>query len=266
MGIAANGRYIYGVRAGETDVFITTLNAARADAERASVRYPGRNVNPAWSPDGHQLAYLSRRGSENFGQEARAIVIRSLDSGEERELLPHLAHMEQVRWSPDSASLLVSGSDGKGRAGLYIVDAHSAAVTPVVREADAPFRGYEGAWSAKGKSVVYLRGSEARSRSLTTGEETVLHKGAELHHLVASPDGKSIAFVSGTSTIVIAGDMPRTIPCDGVTELEWSRDLIAAKGVELWRIPLDGAPPVQLDTPGNRKPGFSLHPTATGSR
>lgn len=45
-----------------------------------------------------------------------------------------------------------------------------------------------------------------------------------------------------------------------MTELEWSRDLIAAKGVELWRIPLDGAPPVQLDTPGNRKPGFSLHP------
>ena len=67
-----------------------------ADAKRASVRYPGRNINPAWSRDGEQLAYLSRRGSENFGQEARAIVIRSLVSGEERELLPRLAHMERV--------------------------------------------------------------------------------------------------------------------------------------------------------------------------
>ena len=94
---------------------------------------------------------------------------------------------------------------------VCILSTPSAAVTPVVREADAPFRGYEGVWSNDGKSVVYLRGSEARSRRITTGEETVLHKGAELHHLVASPDGKSIAFVSGTSTIVIAGDMPRTI-------------------------------------------------------
>ena len=100
MGITTGNRFIYGVRAGETDVFVTTLSAPQADAKRASVRYPGRNVNPAWSRDGQQLAYLSRRGSENFGQEARAIVIRSLASGEERELLPRLAHMEQVRWSP----------------------------------------------------------------------------------------------------------------------------------------------------------------------
>lgn len=262
MGITDNGRYIYGVRAGETDVFITALSAANVStgAKRASSRYPGRNVNPSWSPDGRRLAYLSRRGSENFGQEARAIVIRSPGSGEERELLPRLAHMEQIRWSPDSASLLVGGSDGKGRAGLYIVDAKSAAVTPVVREADAPFRGYEGVWREDGRSIVYLHGSEARSRDLATGEETVLYKGAGLHHLVASPGGKSVAVASGTSSIVILGGTPRTIPFPGITELDWSRDLIAAKGTGLWRIPLDDSPPVQLDTPGNRKPGFSVHP------
>ncbi len=140
MGITTGHRSIYGVRRGETDVFVMSLSTLQADAKRASVRYPGRNVNPTWSRDGQQLAYLSRRGSENFGREARAIVIRSLASGEERELLPRLAHTEQVRWSPDGASLLVSGSDGKGRAGLYIVDVKSAAVTPVVRDADAATR------------------------------------------------------------------------------------------------------------------------------
>ena len=45
---------------------------------------------------------LSRRGSENFGQESRAIVIRSLERDDERELLPKLAHIERIRWRPDS--------------------------------------------------------------------------------------------------------------------------------------------------------------------
>lgn len=27
---------------------------------------------------------------------------------------------------------------------------------------------------------------------------------------------------------------------------------------ELWRIALDGSPPMQLDAPGNRKPGFRV--------
>jgi Tol biopolymer transport system component len=261
MGITTGNRFIYGVRAGETDVFVTSLSAPQADAKRASVRYPGRNVNPTWSRDGQQLAYLSRRGSENFGQEARAIVIRSLASGEERELLPRLAHMEQIRWSPDGASLLVSGSDGKGRAGLYIVDAKSAAVTPVVRDADAPFQGYEGVWSGDGKSVVYVhRDSDVRSRLLSSGEESVLHKGAGIHHLVASPDGKTFAAASGGGSILLLGDEARSIPFSGATELDWSCNLIAARGAELWRIPLDGSAPAPLETPGNRKPGFSVHP------
>ena len=261
LGITTGNRFIYGVRAGETDVFVTTLSAPQANAKRASARYPGRNVNPAWSRDGQQLAYLSRRGSENFGQEARAIVIRSLASGEERELLPRLAHMEQLRWSPDGASLLVGGSDGKGRAGLYIVDVKSAAVTPVVRDADAPFQGYEGVWSGDGKSVVYLNGySEVRSRLLASGEESVLYKGAALRHLVASPDGKTFAVASGGESIIVLGNEARSISFSGATELDWSCNLIAARGGELWRIPLDGSAAVRLEAPGNRKPGFSVHP------
>jgi hypothetical protein len=45
-----------------------------------------------------------------------------------------------------------------------------------------------------------------------------------------------------------------------LTELEWGRDLVAGRSAELWRIPVDGAPPVKIDSPGNRDSGFSLHP------
>ncbi len=260
LGITASNEFIYGVRAGETDVFVTTLSAARADAKRASARYPGRNMSPAWSSDGAHLAYLSRRGSENFGQESRAIVVRSLETGAERELLPKLAHMERVRWAADNTTLLVSGSDGKGRAGLFRVDVNTAAAAPLIREADAPFRGYEGLWSHDGAAIIFIRDNEIRSHILSTGVEASLYKGIDLHHLVGSPDGKTMAVASGTESIVLLGDNRRLIPFPGVTELDWGRDLIAAKGAALWRVPLDGTPPVELETPGNRKPGFNVHP------
>ena len=69
-----------------------------------------------------------------------------------------------------------------------------------------------------------------------------------------------MAVASGTESIVLLGDNRRSIPFPGVTELDWGRDLIAAKGAVLWRVPLDGTPPVELETPGNRKPGFNVHP------
>jgi Tol biopolymer transport system component len=263
MGFTHEGDYYYGVRSGETDVFVTTLENPAGDARRATLRFPGRNTAPAWSPDGKSLAYLSRRGSENFGQESRSIVIRSLEPDQERELQPKLAHLERLRWSPDGDSLLVSGSDNKGRAGLYIVNAKSAAVIPVVAEPGAAFRGFEGVWSKNGKSIIYIHGDvTVRSKTLD-GQEAELYRGVHLRHLTPSPDGRSIAFTEGGDSIVIlplAGGSRRAIPFTGVTELHWGADLIAAHGAELWIVALDGATPRKLPAPGNREPGFSLHP------
>ena len=263
MGFSREGDYYFGVRSGETDVFVTTFENPAGDARRVTIRFPGRNTAPAWSPDGRSLAYLSRRGSENFGQESRAVVTRSLESAEERELQPKLAHLERLRWSPNGDSLLVSGSDNKGRAGLYIVDVKSAAVTPVVAEPGAGFRGFEGVWSKNGKSIVYIHDdSTVRSKTLD-GKEAELYRGAHLRHLAASPDGRFIAFAEGDESIVISsisGSGKRVIPFSGATELDWAVDLVVARGAELWKVPLDAAAPRKLPAPGNREPGFSLHP------
>ena len=263
MNITASGLY-YGLRTGSTDVFVTTLSAPTRDARRATVRYPGRNSAPAWSPDGAALAYLSRRGSENFGQESRTIVIRRLDSEDERELQVKLAHMERVRWSPDGKTLLVSGSDNKSRGGLYLVDVESAEVKPFAAEPGASFRGFDATWSKDGKSVYYLHSSgEVRRRETSTGSESTLYRGAELRHIAASPDGKWIAAGSGGKSLVLipaAGGEARILPFEGLTEIEWGGDLVAGKSAGLWRIPLDAAPPIQIDSPGNRDSGFSLHP------
>ncbi|MBI1789820.1 MAG: PD40 domain-containing protein [Acidobacteria bacterium] len=264
MGITAAGDLYYGLRSGSVDVFVTTLSDPTRAARRVTLRFPGRNSMPDWSRDGKAIAYLSRRGSENFGQESRAIVIRKLDSEEERELLPKLAHLERVRWSPGGDALLVSGSDNKSRGGLYLVNPETAAVRPLVNEAAASFRGFEGVWSSDGLHVLYLyHEQELRSRLVNGGSESALYRGPRLHGLAVSPDGKWLALGAGGKSIALipaAGGEARFLPFDGLTELEWGRDLIAGRGTELWRIPLDGAVPVKLAAPGNRQAGFSLRP------
>jgi Tol biopolymer transport system component len=264
MSITSTGDLYYGLRTGSTDVFVTTLADPTRNAKRATLLFPGRNTAPAWSPDGKVLAYLSRRGSENFGQESRSIVIRHLDSEEERELLPKLAHLEKVRWSPDGKALLVSGSDNKGRGGLYLVDPETAAVRPLITEPGSSFRGFHAVWSKDGKSVFYIHPSgEVRQKDIATGRESLLYREKQLHHIAASPNGEILAMGAGNKSIIListTGSDARAIPFEGLTELEWGRELLAARGVELWRIPLEGGSAVKLDSPGNRDPGFSLHP------
>lgn len=253
MGLTRSGEYFYGVRTGASDVYITSLDGS-AKPQRATLRFPERNSAPAWSPDGQSLAYLSRRGTENFGQESRVIVIRSLASNNEREVAPSLAHLERVSWSPDGRSLLVSGSDNKGRGGLYVVDATTAAVKPVIAEAGASFRGFEGVWAG---TILYLKDNELR-----TEQGSVLYKGDQLSHLALSPDRRHVA-VAGRDRIAVApisGGVPRMIAFPGLTDLAWGRDLLAGRGAELWRVPVDGRPPEKLPSPGNRTPGFSAHP------
>lgn len=254
MGITRDGSYYYGVRSGEVDVFATDFTNPAANAKRLSMRFPGRNSAPAWSPDGRSLAYLSRRGAENFGQEARTIVLRSFAPDEERELPVKLAHIEKVRWSPDGRSLLVSGSDNKGRGGLYSVDAKSGALSPLVAEAGASFRGYEGVWA--GSELIYIRSdSELRSR------EATLLSGKDLRALAASPSGRLLAVAQAGEVLLLHanGRLKRRVPLPGVNELEWGTRLIAGTRTDLWSIALDGGPPVKLESPGNRQPGFTLH-------
>ena len=253
LGITRSGEYLYGVRTGSSDVYITSLDGSMKP-ERATLRFPERNSAPAWSPDGKSLAYLSRRGTENFGQEARAIVIRTIGTNGERDVAPALAHLERVSWSPDGRSLLVSGSDNKGRGGLYIVDPKTAAVKTVAAEAGASFRGFDGAW---GDSIFYVKDNELRSDS-----GSVLYRGDQLNLLALSPDRRSVAVGTraGIAIVPVAAGSPRLIPFVGLTDLAWGQDLLAGRDAELYRVPLDGRPIEKLRTPGNRTPGLSVHP------
>src|SRR6266508_2894974 len=141
--------------------------------------FVGTNSNPSWSPDGKSLAYVSRR-EEATSMGTNVIAIRSIDTGQTRELRPALnMYPPIVRWSADGRSLLTQGKDTKGRQGLFRIDAQSGAVSVIAFSPD------EGeirlpAESPGGAQLYYIHGAQRGSefavlgRHLVTGNESEL--------------------------------------------------------------------------------------------
>ena len=115
-------------------------------------------------------------GAALGGLDGRDSVVRSLASGEEREITPRLAHWGFLaRWSPDGRSFLVFGRDTKGHAGIFTLSAETGEATLVVRHEPPGFVQFP-AWSSDGESLFYMRTTPEASnrlhvRNLTTGAD-----------------------------------------------------------------------------------------------
>jgi Tol biopolymer transport system component len=166
--------------------------------------YLGSNGMPAWSPDGENLAYITRRTATDASSESMALCVRSSGNGREQVLFPDLDWFQWPRWSPDSKTLIVAASDRSNHLGGYIIDALTGAVTPVLNsEKDDynPVNLLE--WSQDCRSVYFTRNdwegqkSEIILRGLETGQERRIASLAGQNRFfmlpLLSPDGKSLA-------------------------------------------------------------------------
>jgi Tol biopolymer transport system component len=241
MGITRSGQLFYGVNAGSSDVFLSAIGGdGIAAPRRASIQFPGRNFAPDVSWDGSMLAFLSRRGTENYGQASRAITVRDLKDNSERELTPKLAHIESIAFSPDGRTLLAAGSDAKGRSGLFVVDLDKGGHRPLITDPDAPFRGYPAAWQDM-TTVVYARGSELVRLSTNTLEQEVIGKAPSSITRVAASKS-AIAYFCG-SLFVMRDGKTEKLPVEGdVRSLGVRDDLVfAATTDSLWLLRSSGA-------------------------
>jgi len=206
IGFTRTGSYYYGLEIGTSDIYTAEFDQAAGrvvtQPQKATERYVGSNFSPAWSPDGQFLAYLSSRRPGLFG--CPVISIRSLKTGEERDLSPNLFDLwVPIRWSPDGRSILVPGKDKKIQHGLYLVDAQTGAVRSTL-QSDLNSDISNPAWFPDGKRLLYTdthgeSGTITETvvvRDLQTGQKTELFRptrGLKIDDIALSPDGRRVA-------------------------------------------------------------------------
>jgi Tol biopolymer transport system component len=92
-----------------------------------TTRYTGPPDQLTWSPDGRNLAYISRWG--RIGPGNNILTIRSAATGEERFLSPRLSGVLDISWAPDGRSVIALGFEETGQGGIFRIDTETSAIT-----------------------------------------------------------------------------------------------------------------------------------------
>ena len=286
MGFTRQGSLYYAVEGGMGDVYVAELDPATgkvaAQAAPVANRFAGTNMGPSWSPDGQYLAYHSHRGPQGASElGALTIVIKSVKTGEERDLSVKLRQDGPVRWFPDGKSFLVGGTteDQSGQLpGFYRINAESGEVSLIKRVTGAA-RPLGVNLSPDGKAIFYVhretgKGERIMVYQMETGEEKELFRTVSPQsfgssgRLDPSPDGRQLAFVlrdPATSSTVVkimpvsGGELRELVGGPRYRDVElggWSPDgrylfiVTGGQGVQpsqLWRVPAEGGEPQKLD-------------------
>jgi Tol biopolymer transport system component len=268
LGFAPDGSLYYKTQSSSGRLYngVVDLETGKVLVPPAPVmtRYTGRPSQPTWSPDGSNLAYISRRGSVTNGWANDLLTIRSAATGEERFLSPRLRYVNQISWAPDGRSIIALGiaeTDG----GIFRIDTETSGMNKLTDGGMIP------KLCQDGKTLVFVQiGPIIRKRNLDTGEESEVAKAGNTQYDL-SPDGREVVFqVNDTVKIVsLNGGDSRELFSVGSSHygLEWTRDgryiIVQAFGTassEIWRIPAQGGTPLKLDLSIPKMASFALHP------
>ena len=278
LGFGPGGSFYHGQRTGLTDIYV-----AEIDPETGKLKgkpsspiesMVGLNRLPAWSPDGRSLAYIRDRG---------AIALRSIETGEEREIASGFDYLNTISWTPDGRGIVASGRK-KGRAGVFRVDVETGRTTPLLVTVPDQVRG---AQLSPGGNVLHYRllsegGSLQRRRDLRTAEDRLLYRGDLTTHAFLSPDGQELVIRDddrGAKAVTLrvlpaGGGEPRELlrvpEPEGIGFPRWNPDgrhiLFWRKSGDkepatMWRIPAEGGEPrrTELSVKKYTRP-FSIHP------
>jgi Tol biopolymer transport system component/imidazolonepropionase-like amidohydrolase len=124
------------------------------------------DTDPAWSPDGSQLAYSSDKDSEHL-----QLWIRDMKSGQSRRITNLTTQPQGAAWSPDGKRIAFFNVDGMWRvAQMSVVDVASGEVTKVhdtLPQPGAP------TWSPDGRRLA-IAGIAPMTRRFREGTNQIL--------------------------------------------------------------------------------------------
>lgn len=290
MGFTRDGSFYYGIRISLDDIYILSLDPATggtaARAEKAALRFEGSNFCPCWSPDGNYLAYTSVRSQGR--SEPGVLCIKSMISGEEREVHPAIKDFDTVAWFPDGKFILVRGVTEGHRLGLYRVDIATGEAEALLILDD--MEGFHGpVLSRDGKRIFYdlddWKNDIFRILSYdleTKQKKELIRSSSQIIHYNQSPDRKWLAFkeaeegIACLRTIPSEGGEKRTLmrldKGEGINGIVWSPDgryiyfskweegSSKSEACSLWRIPAEGGRPEKFDLTMDGLGKLNFHP------
>lgn len=202
LGFDKNGTFYYSVTPTVADLYVATIDPTSLKVTTApqpvAAEDGGTHGPGAWSPDGRLLAYLV--SDEAVSVSFSRVVIRSLETGDQRLLQPQLAQLRSVQWFPDGRSLLVGAIDLKGRPGLYRVDAQSGSVAVVRLRSHDKQNMFAPSLSPDGATLYFRTFADAQgeisvviARDLSSGAEREVYRfSGPMGWPSPSPDGKQL--------------------------------------------------------------------------
>ena len=209
FGFAGDGSYYYGAGMTDVDIYAAEIDPATGKVITSPTpltqSYVGSNLMPAWSPDGQQLAYLSARGSAPFGPGWATVVVRSLETNQERAFTPDLDIEAPPQWFPDGRTLLIAAEDRRDRVSFYRFEVETGQIDLIRQNITVELdQGPFPALAPDGKTIFYLHGDpEDNYRSLRvyeidSAQEKEVHRVAPPLHFTRfalSADGQRVAFI-----------------------------------------------------------------------
>ncbi len=180
-------------RAGNFDIY--TMEASGGDIQRLTFD-PAQERDPAWSPDGKQIAFTRKKGLTDFTGE---VWIMNADGTNQRRLVQGGA----PRFSPDGKQMAFHALLGEGPGiplSLWVINLDGTGKRHITDEGGDP------AWTPDGRSLVY----GGITGPIVNVWKIALSPGATREHLYndpifacmpdVSPDGSRVAYVTAILT------------------------------------------------------------------
>ena len=170
-----------------------TLRITDADGEGGQVALASAEpiISPAWSPDGHDLAYVS------FESQKAVVWVQDVASGQRRAVVNYRGSNSAPAWSPDGRQLVATLSRD-GIAQLYVMGRDGANPRRLTQTNAIDT---EAAFTADGRTLYFVsdRGGGPqvyRMPAAGGNAERVTFTGAYNISPALSPDGRTLAYIS----------------------------------------------------------------------
>jgi len=246
-------------------------------------RHVGANMGPVFSPDGKQLAYHIQRAPDIMSPGAVNLVVRSLRTGEEREIRTRVIEWGHVRWFPDGKSVLVPAlrSQKDRSVDYYRIEIESAEIQLIRQSGPKHFSSsYHPDLTTSGKSIFFTEADRNdpektlvrfKRFDIETRKETLVHqlpRGTRAMSIQLSPDEKTVAWVEwaqgppswtlntrsledGTTREILRLEQPETLQDSSIVWVPDGQHFLVSKSTgkgrsELLRLSLNGDEPSTL--------------------